>query len=149
MLTTAHCLRDLADKPTGPWPNVTKGTFWLQYQNQEGAPFKMVCGAVNSLSTLPGNFAAMKTPDKDNHDFSPISTISPCCSPTAEKCDTCVMPYTLARLEEAESGYATRVGWASDILNSQIVRKIVEHRRSFPFADDAIPMLDGMVPSGG
>ena len=39
VLTAAHCLRDLADKPTGPWPDVTKGTFWLQYQNQEGAPF--------------------------------------------------------------------------------------------------------------
>src|SRR5580692_10618402 len=66
VLTAAHCLRDLPTNASGPWPDVTKGTFWLQYQNQQGTPFKILCGAVNPLWTLPSNFATMKDGDKDD-----------------------------------------------------------------------------------
>jgi hypothetical protein len=140
VLTAAHCLRDLADKPTGPWPDVTKGTFWLQYQNQEGAPFKILCGAVNPLWTLPGNFASMKTSDKDDaklvadeHDFAMLLTDGE--SPTG------VMPYALDW--KGKYGYATRVGYASDILNGQIVQK----SGGALFFADAIPMLDKSYPA--
>ena len=139
VLTAAHCLRDLADKPNGPWPDVTKGTFWLQYQNQEGAPFKILCGAVNPLWTLPGSFAAMKTAEKDDaklvadqHDFAMLLTDGE--SPTG------IMPYTLDW--KGKYGYATRVGYASDILNGQIVQKSGDAL----FFADAIPMLDKSYP---
>lgn len=139
VLTAAHCLRDLADNPTGPWPDVTKGTFWLQYQNQEGTPFKILCGAVNPLWTLPGNFAAMKNADKDDaklaadqHDFAMLLTDGE--SPTG------VMPYALDW--KGKYGYATRIGYASDILNGQIVQK----SGGAVFFADAIPMLDKSFP---
>ena len=40
LLTAGHCIKDLETNPTGPWPDPTKGTFWLQYQNNQGTPFK-------------------------------------------------------------------------------------------------------------
>ena len=139
VLTAAHCLRDLADNPTGPWPDVTKGTFWLQYQNQEGAPFKILCGAVDPLWSLPGNFASMNRLEKndaqlvaDEHDFAMLLTDGE--SPTG------VMPYMLDW--KGKYGYATRVGYASDILNGQIVQK----SGGALFFADAIPMLDKSFP---
>src|ERR1019366_618736 len=59
-----------------------------------GAPFEILCGAVNPLWTLPGNFAAMKASEKDDaklvadeHDFAMLLTGGE--SPTG------VMPYAL------------------------------------------------------
>src|SRR5579862_5916602 len=46
VITAGHCLRDIGEKPAGPWPDVSKGTFWLQYQNESGTPFKIICGEV-------------------------------------------------------------------------------------------------------
>ena len=137
VLTAAHCLRDLPANPRGPWPDVTKGTFWLQYQNQQGTPFKILCGA--SLWTLPTNFSAMKEGDQDDaklaayqHDFAMLLVDGQ--SPTG------VMPYLLDW--KGKFGYATRVGYASDILNGQIVQK----SGGAVFFADAIPMLDKSYP---
>ena len=139
VLTAAHCLRDLPDNPNGPWPDITKGTFWLQYQNQQGTPFKVLCGAVNPLWTLPSNFSAMSEDDKDGakltayqHDFAMLLVEGE--SPTG------VMPYLLDW--KGKFGYATRIGYASDILNGQIVQK----SGGAVFFADAIPMLDKFYP---
>jgi hypothetical protein len=140
VLTAAHCLRDLPDNPKGPWPDITKGTFWLQYQNQEGTPFKILCGAVNPLWTLPSNYSTMKDGDKDDarlaayqHDFAMLLIDGQ--SPTG------VMPYLLDW--KGKFGYATRVGYASDILNGQIIQK----SGGAVFFADAIPMLDKSYPA--
>jgi hypothetical protein len=139
VLTAAHCLRDLPESPNGPWPDVTKGTFWLQYQNQQGTAFKILCGATNPLWTLPSNFSTMSDDDKDDaklvayqHDFAMLLVDGQ--SPTG------VMPYLLDW--KGKFGYATRVGYASDILNGQIVQK----SGGAVFFADAIPILDKSYP---
>ncbi|THD48270.1 MAG: hypothetical protein E7774_03235 [Bradyrhizobium sp.] len=140
VLTAAHCLRDLPENQTGPWPDVTKGTFWLQYQNQQGTPFKVLCGAVNPLWTLPSNFASLSDDDKDDaklvayqHDFAMLLIDGQ--SPTG------VMPYMLDW--KGKYGYATRVGYSSDILNGQVVEKA----GGAVFFADAIPMLAKSFPA--
>ena len=139
VLTAAHCLRDLPTNPSGPWPDVTKGTFWLQYQNQQGTAFKILCGAVNPLWTLPSNFSTMTDDQKDDaklvayqHDFAMLLVDGQ--SPTG------VMPYLLDW--KGKFGYATRVGYASDILNGQIIQK----SGGAVFFADAIP-IPGQVLS--
>jgi hypothetical protein len=140
VLTAAHCLRDLPTNPSGPWPDVTKGTFWLQYQNQQGTAFKILCGAVNPLWTLPSNFSTMTDDQKDDaklvayqHDFAMLLVDGQ--SPTG------VMPYLLDW--KGKFGYATRVGYASDILNGQIIQK----SGGAVFFADAIPILDKSYPA--
>ena len=139
VLTAAHCVRDLVASPTGPWPDATKGTFWLQYQNQEGTPFKIRCAAVNPLWRLPSNYASMKQDDQADaqhvifqHDFAMllVDGVSP----------TGAMPYALDWKGTVD--YATRVGYAADIFNGQIIQK----SGGAVFFADAIPMLPRSYP---
>jgi hypothetical protein len=162
LLTAAHCLRDLQVNPAGPWPDVTKGTFWLQYQNQQGTPFKVLCGAVNPLWAFPANYGALKAAEQADaqrtafqHDFAMILVDGT--SPTG------VMPYALdwkgsvgvnnpatAHNGASEAldwkgsvSYVTRVGYAGDILDGQIVQK----SGGAVFFADAIPMLPKSYPN--
>src|ERR1019366_410026 len=80
LLTAAHCIKDLPANPTGPWPDPTKGIFYLQYQNDSGrGPFNIVCAAANPLWTYPSNYASMTPaqqqtalPTAAQHDFAMI-----------------------------------------------------------------------------
>jgi len=139
VLTAAHCIRDIVDSPTGPWPDATKGTFWLQYQNQEGTPFKIRCAEINPLWRLPPNYASMKKEDQIDaqrtifqHDFAMllIDGVSP----------TGAMSYALDW--KGNVAYATRVGYAADIFNGQIVQK----SGGAVFFADAIPMMPKSYP---
>lgn len=140
VLTAAHCLKDLQGNPTGPWPDVTKGTFWLQYQNQQGTPFKILCGGANPLWALPANYGTM-TPAQRNdaqrvafqHDFAMILVDG--ASPTG------VMPYALDW--KGSVSYVTRVGYAGDILDGQIVQE----SGGAVFFADTIPMLPKSYPN--
>ena len=76
LLTAGHCIKDLETNPTGPWPDPTKGTFWLQYQNNQGTPFKIVCAAPNPLWTLPANYSSMSGNNRRPHLRPPCSTTS-------------------------------------------------------------------------
>ena len=140
LLTAAHCIKDLVANQTGPWPDVTKGTFWLQYQNQEGTPYNIVCAAANSLWKLPANYASMKPSEKNDaqrtafqHDYAMLlvdgSSI------------TGVMPYALDW--KGKVGYVTRIGYAGDILVGQIIQK----SGGALFFADAIPMLPKSYPN--
>jgi len=140
LLTAAHCLKDLPANQAGPWPDVTKGTFWLQYQNQQGTPFKILCGAANPLWALPANYASMTPAEKNDaqriayqHDFAMILVDGT--SPTG------VMPYALDW--KGNVSYATRVGYAGDILDGQIIQK----SGGAVFFADAIPMLPKSYPN--
>src|SRR5580693_1722725 len=62
VLTAAHCIKDIVDNPTGPWFDLTKQIFVLQYQNGEGShTFKTVCAATAPGWTLPANYATLKS----------------------------------------------------------------------------------------
>jgi hypothetical protein len=139
VLTAAHCVRDIFESPTGPWPDPTKGTFWLQYQNQQGTPFKILCAETNPLWRLPANYAAMKKEQQIDaqrvafqHDFAMllVDGVSP----------TGAMPYALDWKGSVD--YATRVGYAADIFNGQIVQK----SGGAVFFADAIPMMSKSYP---
>ena len=139
LLTAGHCLKDLPANPTGPWPDVTKGTFWLQYQNQEGTPFKILCGATNPLWTFPANYASMTNAERNDagnvaweHDYAMILVDG--VSPTG------TMPYALDWKGKAK--YVTRVGYAGDILDGQIVQK----SGGPVFFVDQIPMMSKSYP---
>lgn len=120
LLTAAHCLKDLPVDPTGPWPDVTKGTFWLQYQNDEGTPFKIVCGATNPKWTLPSDYTVM-TPSQQKaalnaawqHDFAMILVEGQ--SPTG------AMRYALDWKGKVRE--AVRVGYPHAILGAAIVQQ--------------------------
>ena len=139
LLTAGHCVKDLIDKPTGPWPDVTKGTFWLQYQNQEGTPFKILCAAANPLWTIPANYASMTHSQRDDaqnlafqHDYAMVLVDG--VSPTG------AMPYALDWKGKAK--YVTRVGYAGDILDGQIVQQ----SGGPVFFADQIPMMSKSYP---
>src|ERR1700733_7152366 len=66
VLTPGHCLKDLPCNPTGPWPDLTKQYFILQYQNGEGShTCKTKCGAASPQWTYPANYKTM-TADQQN-----------------------------------------------------------------------------------
>ncbi len=133
LLTAGHCIKDLETNPTGPWPDPTKGTFWLQYQNNQGTPFKIVCAAANPLWTLPANYTSMSRQQQTaafaaamQHDFSMILVDHQ--SPTG------VMPYQLDW--KGKFKFAWRIGYPADILGGDIVQRV----GGVLFFADAIPL---------
>jgi hypothetical protein len=139
LLTAGHCLKDLPSNPTGPWPDLTKGTFWLQYQNDSGTTFKILCGAANPLWALPSNYNSM-TPAQQNaaqivasqHDFAMILVDGN--SPTG------VMPYALDW--KGKATYAYRIGYPAAILDAAIIQSAP----GYVFFADAIPMGQYATP---
>jgi len=140
LLTAGHCIKDLQASPTGPWPDPTKGTFWLQYQAGGGIFFNIVCAEANPLWTFPANYASM-TPDQQNaafsaaseHDFAMLLVNNP--SPTG------VMQYALDWKGKVSS--VVRVGYPEDILNGAIVQEVPGPI----FFADAIPLGAVSVPN--
>ena len=140
LLTAGHCLRDLPSNPTGPWPDPTQGTFWLQYQNDSGITFKIVCAATNPLWTLPSNYTSMTAAQQKaaqvvalQHDYAMILVQGT--SPTG------VMPYALDW--KGKATYADRIGYPADILDAAIIQETP----GFVFFADAIPMGQWSSPN--
>jgi hypothetical protein len=140
LLTAGHCIKDLETSPTGPWPDPTKGTFWLQYQNNQGTAFKIVCAAANPSWTLPSNFNALTQQQQiaafvaaTQHDFAMVLVDH--ASPTG------VMPYALDWKGKVK--FAWRVGYPADILGGDIVQRV----GGFVFFADAIPMGTWSLPN--
>jgi hypothetical protein len=141
ILTAGHCLRDLPGVPNGPWPDATKGTFWLQYQNQSGTPFKILCGEVNPLWGLPPNFAGLSDNDQAaalvsayQHDFAMLLVDGQ--SPTG------TMPYALDW--KGHYTHAARIGYPGDILEGTVIQKapgVVFSADALPFGLEAVPNL--------
>ena len=139
LLTAGHCIKDISTNPTGPWPDPTKGTFWLQYQNDSGTWFKIVCAATNPLWTLPANYSAM-TEDQQNdalntafqHDYAMVLIDG--YSPTG------VMPYALDW--KGKYDFANRIGYPGDIFDAAIIQMapgIVFFGSDIPFGQWASP----------
>lgn len=133
VLTAGHCLKNLPSNPTGPWPDATKGTFWLQYQNQTGVPFKIVCAAANPRWWLPDDFASMDDAGQVaamlkafEHDYAMLLVDG--ASPTG------TMPYALDW--KGQYTHAARIGYPGDILDGTIVQKAP----GVVFFADAIPI---------
>jgi hypothetical protein len=135
VLTAAHCVKDVTEDPTGPWYDLTKQYFVLQFQNGEGSrTFKTVCAATNPLWKVPDNYKSLSEEEQNKaflaaaqHDYAMILVNGT--SPTG------VMPYKL----DWKGNYsgATRVGYAANILDGKIIQQ--SHGVVF-FADD-IPMF--------
>jgi hypothetical protein len=141
VLTAGHCIKDLPSNPTGRWYDLTKQTFVLQYQNGEGShTFKTKCAAASPKWTYPSNYNSM-TPDQQNiayltaaqHDFAMVLVDG--VSPTG------VMPYALDWKGQVTG--ATRVGYADDILDGQII----QDSYGIVFFADAIPMFPQSFPN--
>ncbi len=133
LLTAGHCVKDLETNPAGPWPDPTKGTFWLQYQNNQGTPFKIVCAAANPLWTLPANYSSMPAAQKTaafaaamQHDFAMIMVDG--------KSPTGAMPYQLDW--KGKYRFVWRVGYPADILGGAIIQRV----GGVLFFADAIPL---------
>lgn len=134
LLTAAHCLKGLPDNPTGPWPDPTKGVFYLQYQNDSGrGPFNIVCAATNPLWAYPPNYTSMTSAQRNaaqvaawQHDFAMILVNQN--SPNG------AMPYALDWKGRFTS--AIRVGYPVDILDAAIVQEA----GGSVFFSNAIPM---------
>jgi hypothetical protein len=135
VLTAAHCIKDLPENPTGPWFDLTKQRFVLQYQNGEGSQtFKTICAATPPGWQVPSDFATLKSAQKNRaqrtasaHDFALILVDGN--SPTG------VMPYALDWKGNATG--AVRVGYASDILDGEIIQQ----SEGIVFFANAIPMF--------
>ena len=132
VLTAGHCIKDLPTNPTGPWPDPTKGTFLLQFQNGRGKAFKVVCAAANPLWQLPANYTSMTAAQKQAadivayaHDFAMILVDGT--SPEG------VMPYALDW--KGKATFAYRIGYPANILDAEIVQAIP----GIVFFADAIP----------
>jgi hypothetical protein len=140
LLTAAHCVKDLPSNPTGPWPDPTKGVFWLQYQNDSGrGPFNIVCAATNPLWAYPSNYKSLPAAQQNaalpiaaQHDFAMILVDKN--SPTG------VMPYALDWKGKVTS--AMRVGYPVDILDAAIVQQVAGE----VFFSNAIPMGSNSQP---
>jgi hypothetical protein len=134
LLTAAHCLKDLQTNPVGPWPDPTKGIFYLQYQNDSGrGPFHIVCAVTNPLWTYPPNYTSLTANQQEaaqvaafQHDFAMIMVDAS--SPTG------VMPYALDWKGKYTS--VIRVGYPVDILDAAIVQEAGGDL----FFSNAIPM---------
>jgi len=141
VLTAGHCIKDLQENPTGPWFDLTKQYFILQYQNGEGSQtFKTKCAAANPQWTYPSNFSTMTAAQKDianltavQHDFAMILVDGN--SPTG------VMPYQLDW--KGKFSRATRIGYAADILDG----KIIQESHGIVFFADSIPMFAQSFPN--
>ncbi len=121
VITAAHCIKDLPDNPTGPWYDLSKQKFILQYQNGEGShTFKTICAATAPGWQLPANYATLKNAQKNQleraasqHDFALVLVDGN--SPTG------TMPYALDW--KGKASHAVRVGYASDILDGEIIQQ--------------------------
>jgi hypothetical protein len=140
LLTAGHCIKDITDSPTGPWPDPTKGTFWLQYQNNQGTAFKIVCAAANPLWQVPANFNSLNDTQQlaafltaMQHDFAMILVDGT--SPTG------AMPYELDW--KGKVNFAWRVGYPADILGGDIVQRV----GGSVFFANAIPMGQWSQPN--
>jgi hypothetical protein len=140
VLTAGHCIKDLQTNPTGPWPDPTQGTFWLQYQNDQGAPFKILCAETNPLYTLPSNYSSMTTAQQNaavtaswQHDFAMVLVDGT--SPTGQ------MSYALDW--KGKVTQVLRVGYPADILGGAIVQQVTG---SVFFSND-IPMGSASSPN--
>jgi hypothetical protein len=141
VVTAGHCLRDLSEKPVGPWPDVTKGTFWLQYQNQTGTPFNIVCGEVNPGWALPSNFNSLSDDDQATalvtayqHDYAMLLING--------KSPTGTMPYALDW--KGQYTHAARIGYPGDILEGTVIQKapgVVFPATALPFGLESAPNL--------
>jgi hypothetical protein len=141
LLTAGHCIKDLASNPTGPWPDPTKGTFLLQYQNRVGTSFSILCAATNPLWTLPSNFNSLTSAQQDAaqnaimlHDFAMILV-----NGTSQ---TGAMPYALDW--KGKYNFADRIGYPADILGDQIIQDapgVVFFANAIPIGDLASPNL--------
>jgi hypothetical protein len=133
LLTAGHCLRDLPDNPLGPWPDAAKGTFWLQYQNDSGTTFDIVCAKTNPGWVLPSNYKSLTQAQQNaalntafQHDYAMILVKG--------KSPTGVMQYALDW--KGKATYAYRIGYPGNILNSAIVQKAP----GYVFFSNEIPM---------
>jgi len=140
LLTAGHCIKDLPDNPTGPWPDPSKGTFWLQYQNNQGTAFKIICAATNPLWALPDNFKSLTQSQQmaalinaTQHDFAMVLVNGT--SPTG------TMPYQLDW--KGQFKFVWRVGYPADILGGDIVQRV----GGVVFSADAIPMGQWSQPN--
>jgi hypothetical protein len=138
LLTAAHCLKDLEANPTGPWPDPTKGTFWLQHRHDQGIAFKIVCGATNPLWVLPSDYNAMTHTQQTaafiaamQHDFAMILVDGT--SPTG------VMPYALDWKGKFKFGW--RIGYPQDVPDRNVVQS------GFISFADAIPLGPWSLPN--
>ena len=135
VLTAAHCVKDVTDNPTGPWFDLTKQEFILQYQNGEGSQtFKTVCAATPPQWTVPANYKSLTRAQQGTafraasaHDFALILVDG--------NSSTGVMPYALDWRGKVTE--AVRVGYASDILDGEIIQQAL----GIVFFADQIPMF--------
>jgi hypothetical protein len=140
VITAAHCIKDITDNPTGPWFDVTKQIFVLQYQNGEGShTFKTVCAATPPGWALPSNYVSLKDGQKgradraaSEHDFALVLVDGN--SPTG------TMPYELDWKGKAKE--AVRVGYAGDILDGEIIQQAL----GIVFFANSIPMFPESPP---
>lgn len=141
VLTAAHCIKDVTDNPAGPWFDLTKQTFVLQYQNGEGShTFKTVCAATAPGWAVPSNYATLKGGQKakaqraaSEHDFALVLVDGN--SPTG------TMPYALDWKGKVSA--AVRVGYAADILDGEIIQQA----EGIVFFSNAIPMFPELPPN--
>jgi hypothetical protein len=140
LITAGHCIKDITTNPTGPWPDPTKGTFWLQYQNDSGTSFNIVCAATNPLWSLPANYASLSAGAKNSalnaafaHDFAMVLVDRP--SPTG------TMQYVLDW--KGKYTRAFRIGYPGDIFDAAIIQKVP----GIVFFADQIPLQDLASPN--
>jgi hypothetical protein len=140
VLTAGHCIKDLPSVPTGPWPDPTKGTFWLQWQNKVGVSFNVVCALANPLWTLPSNYSSLTAAQQNDamnaafeHDFAMVLVNGT--SPTG------VMPYALDW--KGKISYAYRIGYPANILDGSIIQRVP----GYVFFSDAIPLGGYSLPN--
>jgi len=141
VLTAAHCLQDLPENPTGPWYDLTKQTFTLQYQAGSGShTYKTICGTTNPGWILPANYAVLNAQQKEQvlesisqHDYAMILVDG-----TSQ---TGVMPYALDWKGKVKQ--AVKVGYAGDILDDEIIQQ----SRGVVFFADEIPMFSQPLPN--
>jgi hypothetical protein len=119
LLTAGHCIRNVADNPDGPWPDPTKGAFWLQYQNDSGTPFHILCAKTNPLWSLPANYDSLSKTQQaaavdaaQQHDYAMVLVDGR--SPTG------TVPYALDW--RGKYNYADRIGYPNDILDGAIIQ---------------------------
>jgi hypothetical protein len=141
VLTAAHCIKDIVDNPTGPWLDLTKQIFVLQYQNGEGShTFKTVCAATAPGWSIPSNYATLKESQQNpanraasEHDFALVLVDG--------NSSTGTMPYALDWKGKVKE--AVRVGYAGDILDGEIVQQAL----GIVFFANSIPMFPESPPS--
>ena len=163
LVTAGHCLGDLGNSPTGPWPDATKGVFYLQYQDDTGSEFNIACGATASTYTLSPTWRTMTQDQRSTawkgmsraqqnaaffaasqHDLAMllVGHTTPNGGMQVATSQTGFMPYQLdwrANYQKDKKGkyiYITRVGYPGSILGGAIIQQV-----SGPmFFSDAIPI---------